>query len=52
MKAHFGDIMDNDKSPKNKNFGSDADFSDKQDNIHTESMSPALKSKEMKEMQN
>jgi len=50
LKAHF-EATDNEKSPKNKKQSSDADFSDKQDYIHTESMSPALKSKEMKEMQ-
>jgi hypothetical protein len=50
LKTHW-EVNDNEKSPKIKNQSSDANFSDKHDNVHTESMSPALKSKEMKEMQ-
>ena len=43
------DYTDNEKSADKRE--SDADFSDKNMNVNTE-MSPALKSKEMKEIQN
>lgn len=41
---------DEDSSQK-RNYPSDADFGEQNNNMNTESMSPALKSKEMRDLQ-